>query len=199
MARQVALRPLGSICAVTGALTLVLLDSAQVTSWEPAFDEPLDDDLGGHPQRVIDLLDADEEFVAASLKVGKGKAMVLELEGRSGEGELYDLPSGAFALVEPTLSWWLDNFPAKATDIQALFTDAFDAAAKTAKTRTIAVSSRKLALFDSNADVAPAAKARAKAIGHGKVVRFGRDGDGLLLGPKSTIQAQIIAVEQFGF
>lgn len=187
LATKVAVRPLGSVCASNGALTSVLLDSGLVPSWEPRYEGPLDDDLGGHPQRVIDLLDADARFVAAPLRVGKGgKALVLDLEGISGEAEVYHLPDGTLALVEPTLSWWRESFPKRAADIQALFEDAFDPSAKTKKVGSVAVPSGKLAIFDSNADLTPAEKARS-ALAPGALASFGRDGDGVFVGvPRGT-------------
>lgn len=55
----------GTICAVDGALTLVLLDGGLTPAWEPLLDEPTDDAVGGHPQQVIEMLEADRSSRAA--------------------------------------------------------------------------------------------------------------------------------------
>jgi upstream activation factor subunit UAF30 len=173
-----------SVCAMNGALTLVLLDGALANEWQPLLDEPEDDDLGGHPQKVVELLEADAKFTSGTLKVGAGRALVLSLEGISGEAEVYRLPDGALVLAEPSRAWWNedDNFGKNAGGVESMFAEALEAPPEDARqVSTVAVPSGKLLVFDASSDLTRANKSLKKSLAVGDVKRFGLDGDGLVL------------------
>lgn len=179
-------KPLATIAAVNASLELVLLDASLVESWEPLDEDTEGDDIGGHPQKVIDLLEEDEDFVAGPLSVGEGKALVLTLEGATGEAEVRRLGDGTLALVEPPREWWddADNFGKRKADVAALFEDVLGPAPKGGnekKVGKVAVRSGKVVVFDSNADLGDVAKAAKKAA-EGKVVPFGEDDAGVVIG-----------------
>lgn len=179
-------KPLATIAAVNASLELVLLDADLLPAWEPLDEDTDGEDLGGHPQKVVEMLEEDEEFVSGPLAVGKGKALVLTLEGATGEAEIRQLADGTFAFVEPPRSWWddEDNFGDKASEVKALFEDVLGPAPKAGKEKKVgkvSVRSGKLVAFDANADVAPAENA-AKKVSEGKVVEVGRDDGGVVLG-----------------
>ncbi|MCE9672629.1 hypothetical protein LY474_32960 [Myxococcus stipitatus] len=178
-------QPLGKICAVNASLSLILLDSEQIPEWEPMDEDPEGDDLGGHPQKVIELYE-DEDFVSAELDVGKGKALALNLEGMTGEAELRRLEDGSLALLEPPWDWWTDedNYGERKDEVARLFKDALSGAPKAGKEKRagkVLVSSGKLVVFDSNESLESASKAAKKAT-NGKVVGFGDNDGGIVLG-----------------
>ncbi|WP_223643695.1 hypothetical protein [Corallococcus sp. EGB] len=178
-------KPLGTISSINALLTLVLLDSEQISQWEPLDEEPEGDDIGGHPQKVTELLE-DEDFVSAELEVGNGKALVLSLEGVTGEAEIRRLEDGTLALIEPPRDWWddEDNYGGRKDEVAQLFTDALSSTPKVGKEKragTILVSSGKLVVFDSNESLESASKA-AKKTTNEKVVGFGENDGGVVLG-----------------
>ncbi|NOU31451.1 MAG: hypothetical protein HOO96_26430 [Polyangiaceae bacterium] len=177
-------KPVGNIASINASLMLVLLDGALVPAWEPLDPDPEGDDIGGHPQKVVDFLDDDDDFVSGPLKVGKGKALVLSLEAQTGEAEVYRLANGTVALVEPPRSWWddADNYGKKRVDVAALFDEALAGPGKGAKKAgKVDVPSGKLVTFDSNVDVAPASKVLKKALKEGDVKAFGEDEGGVVI------------------
>ncbi len=181
---QCGIRPSGTITSINASLMLVLLDGGLASSWEPLDDDTDADDVGGHPQKVIDFLDEDDDFTHGTLKVGAGKALVLALEGETGEAEVYRLASGAIALVEPPRAWWddADNYGAKRAEVQALFDEALAGPGKNAKKAgKVEVPSGKLVTFDSNVDVAPASKVLKKPSQDGEVRSFGEDDGGVVI------------------
>ncbi len=171
-------KPVGTIASINASLILVLLDGALVPSWEPLDPDNDGDDIGGHPQKVVDFLEDDDDFVSGPLKVGKGKALVLSLEAQTGEAELYRLPNGVIALVEPPRAWWddADNSGKQRGEVAASFAEALAGPGKGAKKAgKVDVPSGKLVTFDANADVAPASKVLKKAPKEGDVKAFGED------------------------
>ncbi|QSQ17569.1 hypothetical protein [Myxococcus landrumensis] len=178
-------KPLGKLSSINALLTLVLLDSEQIPHWEPLDEEPEGDDMGGHPQKVTELLE-DEDFVSAELKVGKGKALVLNLEGMTGEAEIRRLEDGTLALLEPPRDWWddEDNYGERKDEVAQLFADALGSAPKVGKEKRagrILVPSGKLVVFDSNESLESASKAAKKSTPE-KVVGFGENDGGVVLG-----------------
>lgn len=178
-------KPLGKISSINALLTLVLLDSEQIPQWEPLDEEPDGDDIGGHPQKVTELYE-DEDFVSAELEVGKGKALVLSLEGVTGEAEIRALEDGTLALIEPPRDWWddEDNYGERKDEVAQLFSDALSSAPKAGKEKRagkILISSGKLVVFDSNENLESASKA-AKKTTNEKVVGFGENDGGVVLG-----------------
>ncbi|MBX3206168.1 MAG: hypothetical protein KF764_13945 [Labilithrix sp.] len=179
-------KPLATIASVNACLELVLLDADLVESWEPLDEDSDGEDIGGHPQKVIELHEEDDDFVAGPLTVGSGAALVLTLEGATGEAEVRRLGDGTLALLEPPREWWddADNFGKRKADVAALFEDALGPAPKAGKEKQVgkvSVRSTKLVVFDSNADMGGVAKAAKKAT-EGKVVPFGEDDAGVVLG-----------------
>ncbi len=179
-------KPLATIAAVNASLELVLLDATYASAWEPLDDDPDAEDLGGHPQKVVEMLEEDEDFIAGPLTVGKGKALVLTLEGATGEAEVKQLGDGSFALLEPPREWWddPDNYGSCKSDVAALFDDVLGDAPKLGKEKTVgtvSVPSGKLLAFDACADLSGLASATKRAA-EGKCVKLGRDGAGVVLG-----------------
>ena len=179
------LAPAGTVCAVNASLTLVFLDAGATGAWEPVHDDPDDDELGGHPQKVNEFYQADDDFTHGALKVGSGKAFVLRLEGETGEAEIYRIEHGALAFVEPPRAWWddEDNYGTRGDDVAALFAEALGAPLSAAKkVGKIDVPSGKLVAFDSNGALRPVKTALAKPVGVGAVVPIGRDHAGVVVG-----------------
>lgn len=174
------MKPVAQIASINASLTLVLLDAELANAWEPMDAEPDGDDVGGHPQRVIELVSNDEVRHGA-LDVGAGKALVVTLEGASGMADVYKLADGTLAFVEPPRDWWEDedNYGAKATEIGKLFDDALGGSAKTTPIGKLSVGSGRLVAFDSNVDLAPVARL-AKKLGAGDIKGFGDDDDGVV-------------------
>jgi hypothetical protein len=178
-------KPLCKVSAINAFLSLVLLDSEHLPEWEPMDEEPEGDDIGGHPQKVIELYE-DEDFVSAELAVGKGKALVLSLEGVTGEAEIRRLEDGTLALLEPPRDWWddEDNHGERKDEVAQLFADALSGAPKVGKEKRagkVLVSSGKLVVFDSNENLKSASRA-AKKTTDAKVVSFGDNDGGVVLG-----------------
>jgi len=176
-------KPLGTLESVNGSLTLVLLDADAASDWEPLDEDTDGDDLGGHPQNVVDLLEAREDFVSSALKVGARKATVLMLEGNTGEAEVYRLADGTLMLAEPPRDWWddEDNYGGRQGEVAALFAEARASSKPSVSVGKVQVSSGVLVAFDSNADIGKVGKAREKLTGHGDVKKVGRDGAALAL------------------
>lgn len=176
-------KPIGTIESINGSLTLVLLDADAVAEWEPLDEDTDGDDLGGHPQKVVDLLEADESFIHGSLKVGASKAAVLMLEGNTGEAELYRLADGTLVFAEPPRAWWddEDNYGSRPSDVASLFEEALQGTKPSAAAGKVQASSGALLVFDSNADIGKAGKAREKLTGEGDLKKVGRDGAALVL------------------
>lgn len=185
--KATGLKPLGSFAAVNSLLTPVLLDGSFTTAWEPLLDEPEDDDLGGHPQKIHDFYD-DDDFTHGTLKVGKGKALVVTLEGQTGEAEVYRLDDGTILFAEPPRSWWNDedNYGSKKADVEALFTEAIAPPGKSAKkVGKLELPTGKLVAFDGHADLKPVAKTLKTKAALGDVSAFGRDDGGVVITLKS--------------
>lgn len=173
-------KPIATISAVNASLELVLLDAELMSAWEPLDEDPDADDLGGHPQKIIEMLDEDDDFVAGPLTVGKGKALVLTLEGATGEAEVRRLADGTLAFVEPPREWWddPDNYGKRKADVAALFEDVLGSAPRVGKEKKVgdvSVRSGKLVVFDANAEVKGVAKA-TKKVADGGVATFGEGG-----------------------
>lgn len=179
-------KPLATLVAVNASLELVLLDAACASAWEPADEEPDAEDLGGHPQKVVEMLEDDDDFVAGPLPVGKGKALVLTLEGATGEAEVRRLGDGTFAFLEPPREWWddADNYGARKPDVAALFDDVLSESptlGKEKKAGTVSVPSGRLVVFDVFAALRGIATATKKTA-EGTCVKLGRDGNAVVLG-----------------
>lgn len=179
-----AKKPLGSFVSINASVMPVFLDAKLLDAWEPLDPDSDGDDIGGHPQKIIDLLDDDEDFTHATLKVGKGAAAVVSLEGQTGEAEVYRVED-TLLVVEPPRSWWddEDNYGKKAKHVEALFTEALTSAPSGKAVAKVAVPSGKLVLFDSNADLEDAAKvvAKTKSAKAFDVKPFGDDDGGLIV------------------
>jgi hypothetical protein len=148
---------------------------------------PKGDDLGGHPQKVHEFYEKDEEFDHAMLKVGKGKAFVMVLEGQTGEAEVYRLADGTVILAEPPRVWWEedDAYAKKAVDIAEMFGEAIAPPASSAKKiGSLEVTSGKLVAFYVHADLRPAAKTLKKTAVPGSVKAFGDDEGGVVIALK---------------
>jgi hypothetical protein len=158
-------KSVGTICSVNALLTLILLDGSLTPAWEPLLDKPTDDDLGGHPQKVHEIFEDDEDFGQRALAVGSGEALVMVLEGLTGQAEVYRLADGTVILAEPPRAWWddEDNYGENAAAVQAMFAEAIAPPARSAKkVGKVEVMSGKLVVFDVHADLAPLAKALKK-------------------------------------
>lgn len=141
--------PVGTVRAINASLTLVLLDRSAAKDWKLSL--PVDGGESftpGHPAQIMEAFEAadendgdededeDEEdddedadddagFTGMhhAFQVGSVRSLALELEGATGEADVYCLADDRAVIVEPPRSWWLDedNHGDKAKQVHATF------------------------------------------------------------------------------
>ncbi len=113
--------PIGTIVSVNASLTIVVFDAASAADWIPTKPAATKAQFTGHPAEIMRGLGKGEEF--ATVDVGVSSGYAFELEGKSGQIEVYRLDDGVLALIAPPRVWWLD--PARhgehAAEVDALF------------------------------------------------------------------------------
>ena len=142
-------RPIGKVASINASLTVALLDAALAKSWEgtdPAL--AAKGTFTGHPEKILSGIKNGED--AMLFDVGGGKALALELEGQTGEWDVYRVGEKKLVFVEPPYDWFTDpsNHGDAVAEVDALFAKivADVLPEETEEIATLAVPSGKLAV-----------------------------------------------------
>ncbi len=172
------MQPIGTLVSSTASLTLVVFDAAAATDWIPTKPAATKAQFTGHPAEVMRGLGKGEEV--AAVDVGASSGFAFELEGKSGQVEVYRI-AGGLALVAPPRAWWEAHHPG---DLDALFGELLDASDDASELGELELGSGKLAAVYLWHKKVGAAQALAAALAPDAAQTFGdgySEGDGGLV------------------
>ncbi len=134
--------PIGSIASQTASLTIAVFDASAATEWVPTKPAATKAQFTGHPAEVMRGLAKGEE--AAAIDVGPSSGFAFEIEGTSGQLEIYRTDLG-LVLVAPPRRWWLEHHADNAAAIDALFDELIHAGDDANEVGDLELTSGKLA------------------------------------------------------
>lgn len=178
--------PIARLVSPNASLTVALFDAAMAGDWVPTKAAANKAQFTGHPAEILRGLAKGEEV--ATFDVGASAGFAFELEGTSGQLEVYRVDDATLAFVAPPRAWWLDaaNHAAHAAAVEALFAAALAPAGADDATEVgeLEVSAGTLAAVYMWHRKVGAAREQAASLAAGAVLTFGDgygDGDGGLV------------------
>ncbi|MEJ7597414.1 MAG: hypothetical protein WKG01_05845 [Kofleriaceae bacterium] len=163
--------PIGTIASLNASLTLVVFDARAATEWIPTKPAATKAQFTGHPAEVMRGLGKGEE--TTTVDVGADSGYAFELEGKSGQIEVYRLDDDSVALVAPPRAWWQGDVAA----IESLFADALETMDDATEVGPLELPSGKLAAVYLWLKKVGAARDLAATVSAGASLAFG-DGYG---------------------
>ncbi len=161
---------LGTITSFNASLTVAVFDARSADAWVPTKAAENKAQFTGHPAEILRGLGKGEELTP--IDVGPSSGVAFELEGASGQLDVYRVADG-IALVAPGRSWWRD------VDVDALVAELLGAAEDATELENIEIESGRLvAVYLWLRQVA---QAKELAVPSGDAVSFG-DSDGAIKG-----------------
>jgi hypothetical protein len=132
------MEPIGSISSLTASLTVAIFDAVSLKNWVQSKQAENKAQFTGHPAEILRGLAKGDD--ATPIDVGPSSGFAFELEGTSGQLEVYRLADGAIALVAPPRAWW------KTDDAGALFDEILGSTDDASEIGEMELSSNKLAI-----------------------------------------------------